>query len=490
MEIRTRMAPSPTGEYHIGHIRTLLYNYAYAKKNMGKFILRIEDTDRERYVEGAVDRILDIINDYGFSWDEGPRVGGPHTPYVQSERLDSYKKYAEDLVRKGLAYYCFCSSERLENLREEQRKKGLTSTKYDRYCLSLSPEEIEKNIKENKKYVIRLKVPENKDIIFIDAVLGEVKINTNDIDDQVLLKSDGFPTYHLAVVIDDHEMEITHVMRGIDWLPSTPKHVLLYDAFGWNIPVYVHLPNLKELGGNKKLSKRYGSVAAIDFLKEGYLTEALVNFIMFLGWNPGGEKEIYSLDDFINEFSLERIHKTDLVAFDRQKLLWMNGYYIRNLDDSEIYNRLRKWAEKFNISLNIADRSDDYNIKVISLVKDRMKLLSDFSNLTGYFYKWDIVPKERVSEYTRDEIRALEILVSFHERYLDIKEGEWVKDRIDEINHEIIKDKGYSPKEAFMTIRIALTSSSATPSLVDITELLGKKEVLLRLEREIKSISI
>jgi len=252
----------------------------------------------------------------------------------------------------------------------------------------------------------------------------------------------------------------------------------------------VHLPNLKELGGNKKLSKRYGSVAAIDFLKEGYLTEALVNFIMFLGWNPGGEKEIYSLDDFINEFSLERIHKTDLVAFDRQKLLWMNGYYIRNLDDLGIYNRLRKWAEKFNISLNMADRSDDYNIKVISLVKDRMKLLSDFSNLTGYFYKWDIVPKERVSEYTKDETKALEILVNFHERYLNIKEGEWVKDRIDEINHEIIKDKGYSPKEAFMTMRIVLTSSSATPSLVDITELLGKKEVLLRLEREIKSISI
>jgi len=486
MNVRTRMAPSPTGEYHIGHIRTLLYNYAYAKKLGGQFVLRIEDTDRTRYVGGAVDRILDIITDYGFTWDEGPRVGGPFSPYTQSERLPLYLKYAQDLVKSGHAYYCFCSEERLNQIREEQRARHLPTTKYDRFCLNLSSEEVAEKLKNGEKQVIRLKVPDNQEIKFTDQVLGEVIINSNDLDDQVLLKNDGFPTYHLGVVVDDHLMEITHVMRGIDWLPSTPKHILLYEAFGWELPKYIHLPNLKELGGTKKLSKRFGSVAAIDFLQEGYLPEALVNFLMFVGWNPGGETEIYSLEEFIKVFSVEKIHKSDLVAFDRQKLLWMNGHYLRNMETEELFERLVKWAEKYIVVLNGAKSEKEFNLKVLSLVKDRIKKLSEFNLLTGYFYTYKAPEKEMLSSYCQSPERAKEILDSFINAYQKVSENKWNKVDLESIHHIILDAQGYTPKEAFMTLRVAVTASSATPTLVDVLELLGKKEVLERIEKSIK----
>ncbi len=484
------MAPSPTGEYHIGHIRTLLYNYAFAKKNQGQFIVRIEDTDRGRYVEGSVDRILEVITQYGFTWDEGPGVGGPFAPYIQSERLSLYEKYAEELVKNGHAYYCFCSEERLEKLREEQRAQHLPTTKYDRLCLKLSPEEVKEKLKTGEKHVIRLKVPDNREIRFKDEVLGEVKINSNDIDDQVLLKNDGYPTYHLAAAVDDHLMEITHVMRGIDWLPSTPKYVLLYEAFGWELPVYIHLPNLKELGGTKKLSKRFGSVAAIEFLQEGYLPEALVNFFMFLGWNPGGEQEIYSLNEFIEKFSLEKIHKTDLVAFDRQKLLWMNGHYIRNMDIENLYGILTKWAEKFGTRLNGEKSKKEFNLKVLSLVKDRMKKLGDYNLLTEYFYKFSPPDKNTLSGFTKNPEKAKEILNSFLSAYQKTGEEKWNVNDLENVNHLILDAQGYSPKEAFMTLRVAVTASSATPTLVDVLELLGKKEVLQRIETSLKLYSL
>ena len=474
------MAPSPTGEYHIGHVRTLLYNYAFAKQNNGKFLIRIEDTDRERYVEGSVAKILDVITDYGFTWDEGPKVGGPYAPYVQSERLEVYKKYAYDLVEKGAAYRCFCSEERLEKLREAQRKQGLPTTKYDRCCLKLSKEEVEKNVKDKKKYVIRLKVPENKIITFHDEVLGNVSINSNDLDDQVLLKTDGFPTYHLAVVVDDHLMEITHVMRGIDWLPSTPKHILLYEAFGWGLPKYIHLPNLKELGGTKKLAKRFGSVAATEFLEEGYLPEALVNFIMFLGWNPGGDREIYSLDEFIKLFSIEKIHKTDLIAFDRQKLLWLNGHYIRNIKVEELHERLEKWAKKFNVKLNSEKFPKDFNIKVLSLVQERIKVFKEFNDWTKYFYEEPKIEQEMLISFCSDGKKAKEILESFRKLYESV--DKWARESLDKVSHGLLTQKSYTPKEAFMTLRIAITGEKTTPPIFDILEVLGKSESLKRLK--------
>jgi glutamyl-tRNA synthetase len=488
MTVRTRMAPSPTGEYHIGGMRTLLYNYALAKKEGGQFILRIEDTDRERLVEGAADRLIQVIRDYGLDWDEGPLVGGPYAPYVQSERLDIYKKYTDQLINSGNAYYCFCTKERLGNLREEQQAQGAFSTKYDKYCLKLSKEEVQEKLNKHEEYVVRLNVPKDGEVSFDDKILGHISFPTNDIDDQILIKSDGFPTYHLAVVVDDFLMKINCVMRGMEWLPSTPKHILLYKAFGWEIPSYAHLPLLKEQGDTKKLSKRMGSVAAVEFLSEGYLPQALLNFLMFLGWNPGGEKEIYSMGEFIKEFSVEKVHKTDLIVFDRQKLLWTNGYYIRNMSNEDLLDVLIKWGEKFNIELNGLSKSEkpkEFNLKVLALIKDRMKTLSDFNLLTGYFYSYPQVEKELLLSYTKDRERASDVLESFYEEYKNIDENNWALSNLEETNHRILESKKYLPKEAFMTIRVAVTGSTATPSLVEILELLGKKEIVSRIEKSI-----
>lgn len=484
MEVRTRMAPSPTGEYHVGHIRTLMYNYAFARQNNGKFILRIEDTDRERYVPGAVERIQDVIKMMGFDWDEGPDTGGPYAPYTQSERLDIYKKYALELVEKSHAYYCFCTEERLEKLREEQKASGTAFSKYDRLCLNLKKEEIEEKLKSGVPYVIRMKVPDKEDISFDDLILGKITINTRSIDDQVLIKTDGFPTYHMAVVVDDHLMKITHIMRGTDWVPSTPKHVLLYRFFGWEPPKFAHLPNLKEVEGTRKLSKRYGSVSVIEFLTEGYLPSALNNFLMFLGWNPGTEKEVYSMEEFIKDFSIEHIQKTDLVAFDRQKLLWLNGLYIRNLPSAELWDELKSWAKRFDVFLHGKDADEKKVYAVLELVKDRMKLLSEYNSLVHYFFEDPELEEAELFSYVSDEARGKEILESFKNIFSEV--NDWEVQKLDTLAHEFIDDKEYKPKEAFMTLRIALTGETATPQIFDILGILGKEAVLKRLDSALK----
>ncbi len=487
MTVRTRMAPSPTGEYHIGGMRTLLYNYALAKKHNGQFILRIEDTDRERFVEGAMERLIRVIKDYGFSWDEGPEVGGPHAPYIQSERLDIYKKHALELVEKGHAYYCFCTKERLEELRESQKAQGKPTTKYDKHCLSLSKEEIQEKLNSGIPYVIRLNVPENNTVVVKDKILGEITFPTNDIDDQVLLKSDGYPTYHLAVVVDDHLMEINYVLRGMEWLPSTPKHILLYKAFGWDLPIYAHLPLLKEKGGTQKLSKRMGSVAATEFLAEGYLPEALNNFLMFLGWNPGTEKEIYSLEEFINDFSIEKVGKTDLVSFDRDKLLWYNGYYIRQLSAEELFNRLSAWSEKHNIKLYEGAVDNEYVIKVTSLVQERLKTLKEFTEVTEYFFREPKVDQTLLVKQTGSKEKSEDILNSYLNLYSSINKADWTAEFLDEKSHELLKEKEYKPKEAFMTIRVAVSGETATPPLFEVLTLLGKEKTLMRIKQHLSN---
>ena len=479
--IRTRMAPSPTGEYHVGSMRTLLYNYALAKKGGGQFVLRIEDTDRERFVEGVTERLIQVIKDYGLGWDEGPDIGGPYGPYVQSQRLDIYKKYVKQLVAGGHAYYCFCTKERLDQLREEQKSKGLPSTKYDKHCLSLSADEVQRKLKSGVPYVIRLNVPPNEEITFQDKTLGNISFPTNDIDDQVLLKSDGYPTYHLAVVVDDFLMKINFIMRGVEWLPSTPKHILLYRAFGWELPVYAHLPLLKEKGDTKKLSKRMGSVAAVDFLAEGYLPEALLNFLMFLGWNPGTEKEIYSLAEFIKDFTVEKIHKTDLVAFDRDKLLWYNGTYIRSISPEELYTRLIKWALKFNVNLGVGEMSKEYVLKVLTLVQERMKVLTEFNQLTSYFFTKPKIDRNLLHKQAAEEKRSFEILHKFNELYSKFDYSDWTESLLDERSHNLIETERYKPKEAFMTLRVAVTGDTATPPIFKTLEVLGKNEVLERI---------
>lgn len=470
------MAPSPTGEFHIGSMRTLLYNYAFAKKNGGHFILRVEDTDRERYVEGSLERTLQVIKDYGLEWDEGPEAGGPNGPYIQSERLEIYKKYAHELVEKGYAYYCFCTKERLDSLRKQQQEAHLPATRYDRHCLTLTPEQVKSNLDTGTPYVVRLKVPSDRTLVFKDIFLGEVSFPSNDVEDQILLKSDGFPTYHLAVVVDDHLMEITHILRGSEWLASTPKHILLYEFLGWKMPATGHLPGLKEVGSTKKMSKRFGDVSAVEFLKNGYLPEALLNFLMLLGWNPGTEKEIFTLSEFINTFSLERIHTSDLVAFDREKLSWINGYYIRQLSDSALLERIKNWAERWQIPLVSAVTSGDFAIRVTGLIKDRMHTLGDFNQLAGYFFKAPEVDFLLLSKFSGD--RWKDILSGFKQVF---EKSDWEKDDTEKLSHDYVESCGFSLKEAFMTLRVAVTGETATPPLFDILSLLGKQEVLHRI---------
>ena len=475
--VKTRMAPSPTGEYHIGGLRTLLYNYAFAKKMGGNFVLRIEDTDKVREVPGAVDRIKSIITDYGFSWDEY---------FVQSERVELYQERAKFLVEKGAAYYCFCTPERLAEVRTKQQKAGMPKTMYDQACRTIPVEEASKRVEDGEKYVVRLKVPENETVSFQDAIIGDVNIESKEMEDLVLLKSDGYPTYHLAVVVDDHMMGITHVMRGNEWVPSTPKHVLIYRAFGWDMPVHAHLPNLKEKGMNQKLSKRHGDVHAVGFLEQGYLPEAVLNFLMFLGWNPGTEKEIYSLEEFVQDFELERIHKTDMVAFDREKLLWINGYYLRNMSAIKLWEVLVAWAEKYGVDLRVGNAPQDFNVKVVELVQERIKTLSEFVVLTHYFYNDPGIDKNLLHSFAKSEERALEILQNFRDLYQKTDDANWNTEFLDDASHTLIGKHEYKPKEAFMTLRIALTGEKATPPLFELMEVLGKETVLLRLESLLK----
>ena len=451
--VKTRMAPSPTGEFHIGGMRTLLYNWAYARKNNGEFILRIEDTDQARLVEGATERILQDIKDYGLDWDGEVAV--------QSKRLDIYKEYIQKLIDSNDAYYCFCTTERLAQMREEQKSKGIYATKYDRKCLSLSKEEISKKL-ESDDHVVRLKLPDNYEVKFTDKVLGDIVYNTKDLDDQVLIKSDGFPTYHFAVVVDDHLMGVTHVMRGNEWLPSTPKHILLYEAFGWEKPTYAHLPNLKGLGQNKKLSKREGSVSAREFLNEGYLPDALINFLMLLGWKSGENQEIYSLSEFIEKFDIESISKTDLVVFDREKLRWMNGEYIKNVDD--LAERIYKFFDK---------KYDLEKIRQICpLIKERISTLKEFESIASFFFEKPVLDhnlKQIDQNHVKSAILVLENI------------SDWNLEDINESLMSEIKSQNYKTGDFFMTMRLAITGQKVTPPINDSLVILGKEETLSRL---------
>jgi len=375
--VRTRIPPSPTGQdIHIGNLYTALINYTFAKKYKGKFIIRIEDTDRERFQEGAEKKILSSIKAFGLDYDEGPDIGGPFAPYRQSERLAIYKKYAKDLIEKGVAYYCFCSKERLVKLREMQIKEN-KKTKYDKYCL-LNVKNANERIEKKESYVIRLNVPPNKKITFDDKIRGEITIDSNEIDDQVLLKSDGYPTYHLGVVVDDHLMEITDIIRAEEWISSTPKHVLLFQAFGWEQPSFAHLPILRN-PDKSKLSKRKNPVWASWYLEEGILPEAVLNYLALLGWSHPEGKEIFSLQEFISLFKLEDVKPVGPV-FDLTKLKWMNQQYILKSTDGQFKKMIK------DFSAIAREMPDETFLKLIPLLKSRMETLSDFEKLTSVFH--------------------------------------------------------------------------------------------------------
>lgn len=333
MSVRTRFAPSPTGYMHVGNLRTALYCYLMARKHKGQFLLRIEDTDQERLVNGAMESLIDMLNWCGLNFDEGPGIEGPHSPYIQSERLKLYREYADQLIESGHAYRCFCTKEDLEQMRERQVAHGLPP-KYDQRCRKLSSKEIESNIEAKKAFVVRQSIPAAETVVFEDGVRGKVTFQSKDLEDQVLLKSDGFPTYQLANVVDDHLMEITHVFRGEEWIPSTPKNVLLYQAFGWEPPKYVHLPLILN-SDRSKLSKRQGDVSVEAYREKGFSKEAILNFIALLGWNPGGKKELFSLDELIENFSIDRLQKSGAV-FDLDKFKWFNWQWQRRVHQEQL----------------------------------------------------------------------------------------------------------------------------------------------------------
>lgn len=474
--VRTRMAPSPTGEYHVGHIATLLKNYAYAKRHGGQFVLRIEDTDQVRKVEGAVEAILQVIRDYGLDWDEGPGKGGPYAPYVQSERLPSYREKALELVAKGKAYYCFCSSERLEQVREQQRQNH-QPPKYDRHCRSIDPAEAAKRVAAGESYVIRLAVPNHQPIVFTDLIRGEIKVESDIVDDQVLLKSDGFPTYHLGVVVDDEAMKITHVMRGEEWISSTPKHILLYQAFGWQPPVYAHVPVFLNPDGKGKMSKRKGTVSARSFLEAGFLPEAMLNFFMILGWTPQDQREIMTLAEYIQEFDPKDISAKSVV-FDLEKLRWLNGMYIRKLSQPELIKRLQPFLP--------TDFPATLLEQVLPLVSERLVTLRDIDELTGFFHRpIEVAEAELTRKSTAAEV-AEELKATM--AALEATSG-WQVEQIETAMRELQNQTGWKKSQYFMMVRVAVTGRTATPPLFETMALIGRTEVLNRLQQALQLVT-
>ncbi|MDH5533310.1 MAG: glutamate--tRNA ligase [Candidatus Pacebacteria bacterium] len=469
--VRTRMAPSPTGELHVGSFSIILKNYAFAKKHGGQFVLRVEDTDKVREVEGAGERLLNTIKAYGLSWDEGPDVGGPHAPYTQSERLDLYVEKANELVESGHAYHCFCSREKLEAVREKAREEK-RPPKYDRHCRNLSKEEVVKKLSENGEFVIRLAVPDNRSIVYTDLIRGDIEVNSDIIDDQVLLKSDGFPTYHLAVVVDDNDMEISHIMRGEEWLSSTPKHILLYEAFGWKPPVFAHIPIYLNPNGKGKMSKRKGDVSAQSFLDKGYLPEALLNFFMILGWTPKDQRDIISLEEYVQEFDPQDISKKS-VAFDIDKLNWLNGVYIRKMWDENQVDLVTR-LEKFTPTDFPQAKLD----QILPLIYERLEKLSDIEELSDFFYRDIKVDRSLLLKKADKELVSKQL----DELYAGLNEIEWTTSEIEKVVRSIQEEHDYKKNQFFMMVRIAVTGKKATPPLFETIEVLGKDLTLRRLK--------
>ena len=487
--IRDRFAPSPTGNVHVGSLRTALYNYLFAKKNNGQFLLRLEDTDRTRYEEGAVENLLGalmvtgVVPDEGLFEEDGKIVQkGDYGPYIQSERLEIYKKYIDQLLENGQAYYCFCTKERLDEVREKQKRAGETP-RYDGHCRNLPREEVEARVAAGEPYVIRLKLPEDHIVTFDDAVRGRIEINTNDLDDQVLIKTDGFPTYHFAVVVDDHLMGITHVIRGEEWLPSTPKHVYLYECFGWEQPQYVHLSNILN-DDHKKLSKRQGDVSVGDFLKKGYLPEALINFLALLGWSPEDEKEIFSMDELVEAFDLSRINKSGAV-FDRAKLDWMNAHYIKELPIEELTARMIPYlVDAGYITEADIEKRMPWLEKVGELMRERLNYFAQVPEETKVLFdrNFEITDQESLDLLKEETVPVLFNALVEKITESDVVDTERAKAILKEIQkeHKAEKIKG---KMLYMPTRIMLTGEMHGPDLTLIMDVLGKEELLLRLDR-------
>lgn len=474
-ETRVRFAPSPTGIPHIGNTRTTLMDYLFAKANGGKFILRIEDTDRNRLVEGASEKIIEILEILGLRPDEGPGFGGEFGPYVQSERKDLYKKYAEELVENGAAYRCFCSEERLAELREEQMKKK-ERLGYDKKCRHLGEEEIKKNLAEGKPFTIRMKMGDEQEYEWKDGVQGEMKLSAANIDDKVLLKTDGFPTYHLAVVVDDHLMEITDVLRGVEYISTTPLHLRLYEKLNWKSPMFYHLPLV--LGPDKsKLSKRHGAKSVIEYREEGYLPEALVNFMVYLGWSYEDNSKVLSLEELVSVFKQGKLQKQNAI-FDIEKLNYFNASWIRRLSDAELEERLRNFVD---------EKWDEEKIrKMIPLVKERMVRLSDFSDFASYVFELvDVDVNLLKKQSKRDEGEIRDYLMKVRKV---LESCEWESNVMHEKLAKNAESCGWGMREAMMTIRVAISNKEATPPLFETLEVVGRDDTLKLIDKAIEKL--
>jgi len=466
VDVRVRFAPSPTGYVHVGSLRTALYNYLFARHNKGQFVLRIEDTDRNRYVPGAVANLLETLQWAGLDYDEGPEKGGPYGPYFQSERMEIYSQHVQILLEKDAAYPCFCSEERLSAMREEQAQKNLPIM-YDGHCRNIPKEQALERMK-NETHVIRLKVPRNGTTIVEDLIRGTVSFENNVIDDQILLKSDGYPTYHLANVVDDHLMKISHVIRGEEWLPSTPKHILLYQAFGWELPQFAHLPLLLN-PDRTKLSKRQGDVAVEDYRAKGFLPQALVNFVALLGWNKGDDQEIFSLEELIEYFSLERVNKAGAV-FDLKKLEWMNGHYIRNIDEQEYLKIGQEWLKK----LGLDSGDEQKNQLILKAVRPGLNRFDQLPEKTTVFFKKQLQFDAEAIEWLKKP-ESKEILKNLLAALREITELS--VETFGSIIKQVQKQTGQKGKNLWMPIRAAITGETHGPDLTIVLSVIGKQKV-------------
>lgn len=490
--VRVRFAPSPTGFLHIGGLRTALYNYLFARHHSGKFILRIEDTDQSRYIENAEQDIIDSLEWTGIKIDEGPKNPGDFGPYRQSERKEIYRKYAEELLEKEAAYYAFDTTAELDQMRERLQKSGNPSPKYDaitrqsmKNSLTLPKDDVQKLLDSGAEYVIRLKVPRRETIRFEDLIRGNVSFESKGLDDQVLLKSDGMPTYHLANVVDDHLMNITHVIRGEEWLPSTPKHVLLYQAFGWNTPKMAHLPLIMSPSGGK-LSKRNAASEGIpintkDYKEQYYEPEALINFLSYLGWSPGDDSEIHSMDELCRLFTLDRVSKGGAV-FNHKKLLWYNEHYLREQPNTQLAARVKSISGK-----EIIRHSDDsFLANVIGMVKDRVSKLDEIITMASFFFEDPEVYNEEALKKWKNDSTAL--VSEYRSKIQQLADDECRADTLKQLLEEVIQEQGAGFGKLMMPLRIAITGQAFGPDLFTSMELIGRATILRRIDSAIEKI--
>jgi len=484
--VRVRFAPSPTGDPHIGGMWTALFNYIFAKQRRGTFVLRVEDTDRKRLVEGSVKNMLEALRWYGIVPDEGPEQGGPYAPYVQSERVDLHRQHALELVEKGSAYYCFCSAERLDALRKEQMI-AKHAPRYDKHCASIPKVEAAARVAAGEPAVIRMNLPLTGQITLDDLIRGTVTFSYDQLDDSVLLKTDGFPTYHLANVVDDHHMHISHVIRAEEWLPSSPKHLFLYDAFGWTPPTFAHLPQL--LGADRsKLSKRHGATSALSFRDEGYLPDAMRNFMVLMGWHPKGPEEVMTWDEIISQFSFAGVNPSGAI-FDRTKLDWMNGMYIRRMPLGELIGQLTDFWH-----IPDGEHPDSaWKERAISTVRERMKKLNEVDGLINFAFAgvWSneasgfartlLVPKKGSADGTHEDL-------AWSHAWLSGYAGSWEQDALKQAMIAAIADAGKRNGDVLWPLRVALTLRAASPDVFDMLSLLGKEESLRRIGYFLKTV--